>query len=183
MAEPGKSNLVLIGYRGSGKTTVGRAVAWRLGYAFVDIDERIVAEAGITIAEIFAKEGEAGFREREARVVREVMNGRRQVVAMGGGAVLRADNVECMRRGGFVVWLSAPVEVLWERIHRDAGSPANRPALTSSTGMDEVRQVLAAREPRYRIAAHVVIDASTDDIDQKAGAVVAAYTSTGASAP
>ena len=174
MNEPARGNLVLIGYRGSGKTTVGRGAARRLDYDLVDTDERIVAEAGMAIAEIFDVEKEAGFRQREAGVVRAVMAGDRQVVSMGGGAVLRADNVACMRERGFVIWLKAPAEVLWERIQADSGTAANRPALTSLGGLDEIRSVLAARAAKYRQAAHACVDASMA-VEAVIDAVVAAY--------
>jgi shikimate kinase len=174
MNEPARGNLVLIGYRGSGKTTVGRGAARRLGYDLVDTDERIVAEAGMAIAEIFERETEAGFRKREAQVVREVMAGDGQVVSMGGGAVLQADNIACMRERGFVVWLKAPGEVLWERIQADSGTAANRPALTSLGGFDEIRSVLAARATKYRQAAHACVDASMA-VEAVVEAVIAAY--------
>ncbi|UCG15368.1 MAG: AAA family ATPase [Phycisphaerales bacterium] len=174
MNEPARGNLVLIGYRGSGKTTVGREAARRLGYALVDTDERIVAQAGMAIAEIFDVEKEAGFRKREARVVRAVMAGDRQVISMGGGAILQADNVACMRERGFVVWLKAPAEVLWERIEADSGTAANRPALTSLGGLDEIRSVLGARAAKYKRAAHTCVDASMA-VGAVVDAVIAAY--------
>lgn len=174
MGDKRPPNLVLIGYRGSGKTTVGRAAADRLGFRLVDTDSLIVSEAGIPIATIFEQEGESGFRDREARVVSAVMEGEEQVVSMGGGAVLRDANAACMRARGFVVWLTAPIELLWRRIQADAATAANRPALTSLQGIEEVRAVLAARTPRYRAAAHVEVDASAE-LESVVDAVLAAY--------
>lgn len=176
MGDERPPNLVLVGYRGSGKTTVGRVAAERLGYALVDTDDWIVLEAGVPTAGIFETEGEAGFREREARVVQSVMDGRGQVVSMGGGAVLRDDNVARMRARGFVVWLTAPAEVLWRRIQGDSATAASRPALTSLPGIEEVRAVLALREPRYRAAAHAEVDSSAD-AETVVDAVLAAYSS------
>jgi shikimate kinase len=175
MADPPKSNLVLIGYRGSGKTTVGRAAAQRLGYRFVDTDDRIVAEAGTTIAEIFAAEGESGFRDREAAAVERASALTGCVISAGGGAILRADNVERLRRSGFVVWLTAPAEVLCRRIEGDASTSASRPALTGLSGLAEVRSVLSARESAYRRAADVSVDAAGDDVSAVVDEVLAAY--------
>jgi shikimate kinase len=175
MADAAKSNLILIGYRGSGKTTVGRAAAKRLGYQFVDTDDLIVAEAGTTIAELFATEGESGFRDREAVAVERAAARTRCVISAGGGAVLRADNVERLRRSGFVVWLTAPAEVLCRRIEGDASTSASRPALTGLAGLAEVRAVLSAREAAYRRAADASVDATGDDVNAMVDAVLAAY--------
>ncbi len=103
-------NIVLIGYRGSGKTSVGRAVAQRLGCPFVDTDALIEERVGCRIAEIFANEGEATFRTREAGVVWEVAAVDGQVISVGGGAVLSAANVVALRAGGRTFWLVARAE-------------------------------------------------------------------------
>lgn len=181
MADAQKTNLILIGYRGSGKTTVGRAAATRLGYQFVDTDDWIVAEAGTTIAEIFTAEGESGFRDREAAAVARASALTRCVISAGGGAILRTDNVERMRRSGFVVWLTAPAEVLCRRIEGDASTGASRPALTGLSGLAEVRAVLSSREATYRRAADVSVDAAGDDIRAVVDAVLAAYEAGGGS--
>ena len=153
MAGDDPRNIVLIGYRGSGKTVVGRLLAERRGWTFVDTDALIEAQAGISIAEIFAAEGEAGFRAREERVIARVTADRRRVFSVGGGAVLRQENVARLRAGGVVVWLTAPPEVLWERISRDARSRRIRPNLTDEGGLEEVRRLLAVRQEVYRGAA------------------------------
>ena len=100
-------NVTLIGYRGSGKSTVARLVAERLGWSWVDADALLEQQAGRTIREIFASEGESGFREREEAIIRELLGRDRCVVAAGGGAVLRPENCEIMRRSSWVVWLIA----------------------------------------------------------------------------
>jgi shikimate kinase len=172
---PRKSNLVLIGYRGSGKTAVGRLCAERLGYAWIDTDARIVAAAGVSIAEIFEREGEPGFRDREARAIAAAADGARTVISAGGGAILRDDNVARLRASGFVVWLTAPPDVLWSRIRQDAASAENRPSLTSGSGLAEVREVLAARADRYRRAADAQVDASCEGVPAVVEHVLAAY--------
>ena len=166
-------NIVLIGYRGSGKTSVGRAVAQRLGRPFVDTDALIEERAGCRIAEIFANEGEAAFRIREAAVVREVAAVDGQVISVGGGAVLSAANIEVLRAGGRTVWLEAPAETLWERIRGDGSSAANRPDLTVAGGLEEVRTLLAQREPLYRSAADEVVETARRSVDAIADEVVA----------
>lgn len=175
---PSKPNLVLIGYRGSGKTTVGRAVARRLGYHFVDTDDLVVRAAGRTIAEIFEQEGEAGFRDREARAVEQVAGEARTVISVGGGAVVRHENVARLQACGTLIWLSVPPEALSSRISSDAGSGSRRPPLTGQAGIDEIRRVLAAREPLYRAAADRVVDAS-GEMASVMDAVIRGYLSPG----
>src|SRR5437868_11314613 len=100
---PGMTNLFLIGYRGTGKSTVGQIVAKHLGWKFVDADILLEACHGRTIAQIFEDEGEAGFRDKEAALLEEICQGREQVVAMGGGVVLRPGNRERLRNSGFCI--------------------------------------------------------------------------------
>lgn len=160
-------NVILIGPRGCGKSSVGRAVAERLGWTFVDTDARVEARAGRSIRAIFAAEGEAHFRELEARIIEEVSQGAGQVIAVGGGAVLRASNRDALRRAGTCVWLTAPAEELHRRLQSDARSASTRPALTDLPALDEVRHLLAEREPLYAgLAEHVVATTArtTDDV-------------------
>ena len=142
----------LTGYRGSGKSTVGRLVAGRLGWGFVDLDDQITAAAKRSVREIFEAEGEAGFRNRESAAMAEVAGRDRTVIALGGGALLREQNRAMIPRGrSAVVYLRAGAEELHRRIHADAATAAHRPALTHlGGGLDEVRQLLAAREGIYR---------------------------------
>ncbi|MGD8454481.1 MAG: shikimate kinase [Phycisphaerae bacterium] len=148
-----RPNLILLGYRGCGKSTVGRLVARRLGWTFVDTDELVMWAAGRSIAEIFKSDGEEVFRELESCVIEHVIGGQRQVISVGGGAVLRAINAERLSRSGLCVWLTAPAEELHRRCSLDVRSAAQRPALTAAVGLDEVRHLLAAREPLYRALA------------------------------
>lgn len=152
------SNLVLIGLRGSGKTTTGQWVAQRLGWAFVDLDARIEARLGKTVREIFAEAGESAFRREEATEIAAVVQGRQQVIATGGGAVLEAENRQKLKAAGLCIWLTAPVEVLAERLAQDRRTPALRPALTELAPLDELRQLAAEREPLYAATAHAQVD-------------------------
>jgi shikimate kinase len=154
-------NLVLIGYRGTGKTTVARQLALRLGWDWVDADVEVELRAGKSIAAIFADDGESTFRALEAAVIAELVERDRTVIAAGGGVVLRADNRAVLARAGRVVWLRAEVPTLVARIAADTTTAVRRPNLTARGGEDEIRTLLAEREPLYRATAHVIID--TDD--------------------
>jgi shikimate kinase len=166
--------IYLIGARGSGKTTVGRLLAARLGWSFVDMDDVIESAAGETIAEIFAGEGEAGFRDREAEALAQVASRPDHVIATGGGIVLRPDSRSRLCGTGYCVWLTAPPETLSERIRVDAATAVRRPALTGLSPLDEMRHVLAAREPLYRSVAHQSIATDTQSPEAVVSAILAA---------
>jgi shikimate kinase len=151
-------NIILIGYRGSGKSSAGKALARRLNRPFVDMDVEIVGRAGMTIKEIFELEGEKGFRDRESQVVRDLAARTGLVIAAGGGAILRPENVAALKASGKIIWLRAPAEVLHQRIQNDAATSLTRPNLTAAGGLEEVRALLAQREEAYRGAADAVVD-------------------------
>ena len=155
-----KASIALIGLRGAGKSSVGRELATLLGGAYVDTDELIVREAACSIAEIFSREGESGFRLRERRVIASVVINPPAVISVGGGAVLDADNVEALLGVATIVWLDAPTGVLWTRVSNDPTSPGTRPALTDLDGERELERLTASRRPLYARAADLVIDAS-----------------------
>lgn len=159
-------NLILVGYRGSGKTTLGGMIAKRMGWTFVDTDERIAADAGCDVRTLFARDGEAAFREREQRVIAEVCRGERQVIAMGGGAVLREANRSAMMVAGVCVWLKASVAELRKRLAADPAGVSTRPALTTAGVLDEIATVLEQRTPLYESVADFAI--ATDDHDMAA---------------
>jgi shikimate kinase len=151
------TRVFLVGPRGSGKTTVARLLAAELGWAWVDADVLLEARAGLSIRDIFAAEGEAGFRRREADMLAELCALESHVIATGGGVVLRAENRALLKRSGVVVWLTGDIDTLWGRITADATTAARRPTLTVG-GRAEVAELVAAREPLYRECADVVID-------------------------
>lgn len=167
--------IILIGYRGTGKTTVGRLLAGRLGWAFADADEHTEAVAGKSIAAIFASEGEPGFRDREAATLRELCGRERLVLATGGGAVMRPANRDLLRGAGFVVWLAAPPETVWDRLRGDPTTAARRPNLTPAGGFDEVKSLIAARTPVYRELAHFTCDTDTASPEAVADAILTAW--------
>ena len=153
-----KRNIYLVGARASGKTTAGNRLAGVLGMAFADTDRVLLDAAGLTVAEIVAREGWEGYRRRENAVLREIPVGG-TVVATGGGMVLSDENRRFMRDGGLVFYLSAPAALLAGRLEADPDE-ARRPSLTGKGLVDEVGDVLHQREELYREAAHYVVDAS-----------------------
>ncbi len=175
MTEPApnsRQSIVLIGYRGAGKTSVGRVLAKRLNRTFEDTDDLVTAIAGMTIAKIFAQEGEAGFRRRESQAVEEAVRRKAGVISVGGGAVLDEANVKHLKSIARVVFLHAPPEVLWERISSDSDSSVSRPAFTSTAGLLEVKGVLAFRFPIYREIADIAINTDDKSIEEIADEIV-----------
>jgi shikimate kinase len=157
---PGRG-LVLVGYRGAGKTTVGARLAARLGLRFVDTDALVERAAGMSVREIFERLGEATFRDHERRAIEGLDAGEEQVVAAGGGAVTDGASSEALARLGEVVWLVAPPEVLAARI---AGT--GRPSLTGAAADVEVGEVLERREPLYRALARWVVQTAGNTPDE-----------------
>ncbi|MGC4007344.1 MAG: shikimate kinase [Pirellulales bacterium] len=153
-------NVALIGYRGTGKTTVAELVAAALGWSYRDADAEVEAIAGKSIAAIFAADGETTFRNLESAVVTELVKLDRAVLSLGGGVVIRRGNRDQLAKVGRVIWLNADVDTLWKRIQGDAATAERRPALTSRAGPDEIRELLAEREKWYRECAHVEIDSA-----------------------
>jgi shikimate kinase len=160
--------IVLIGYRGSGKTSIGRKLADRLWYKFVDVDDLIVAKAGKSIREIFAQDGEPKFRDIETEALREVLARDDHVIGLGGGTLGREANRTMLRESGArVIYLRCEPEVLLKRVQADPKSAENRPNLTSlGGGIEEIRQVLAAREPIYREVKQVELDVTRLSVDE-----------------
>jgi shikimate kinase len=166
------NHLFLIGYRGCGKSSVGPLVASRLGRPFLDADVALEADAGMCIRDLFSREGEGGFRDRETATLRKLAAGEPAVIATGGGIILRPENRELLRASGLVVWLTAPAELLWDRISMDPTTAARRPNLAGG-GPDEVRALLAVREPLYAATAHAVVDAARSP-EEVAGDILSA---------
>lgn len=171
--ESSRRGLVLIGYRGTGKSTVGRLVADRLGRPFVDADRVLEARAGRSIAAIFADQGEAAFRDLEAAILADLTaRGDGAILATGGGAILRDSNRAALRRFGVVVWLTADPEILAARLDRDRDA---RPALTAAGTLDEIAAVLRDRTPLYRAVADVEVATTGRDPSAVADAVLDAW--------
>jgi shikimate kinase len=158
MAPRDDSPIFLIGYRGSGKTSVARELAARLDWEWIDADDVVEREAGKTIAAIFADGGEAAFRDLEAQAVDTLKHKQRMVVALGGGAVLREENRRAIHGAGTVVWLTASVDSILARVTADLTTASRRPNLTTGGGREEIEALLAIRMPLYRECATLVVD-------------------------
>ncbi len=151
-------NLGLIGYRGTGKTTVAQLLAEMLNWDWVDLDQQIELAAGRSIAEIFQADGEPEFRRIESQVLADHCGCHRTVLATGGGIVLAAENRQRLTQLSAVVWLTASPRTLWQRIQRDAGTGSRRPNLTATGGLAEVERLLQVRAPLYRQCATLEVD-------------------------
>lgn len=160
----------MCGYRGTGKSSVAAPLAERLGWSAVDTDRLVEAAAGMAIAEVFARHGEAAFRDLEQQAVATACQRTRVVVALGGGAVLREANRRRIREAGRVVWLTASPATLAARLAADSATGATRPALTDLSARDEVEAVLAQRAPLYRGLADLELETE----NRPPGAVAAA---------
>jgi shikimate kinase len=145
-------NLILVGMMGSGKTTLGRALAKQLGKTFVDVDEEIIKRTGVTIPHIFDVEGEAGFRQRETAAICDLVKRDNMVLATGGGAVLEGNNREKLKLNGIVIYLKANVHDLWQRTRHDR----NRPLLQTGDPYAKLTVLFHQRDPLYQQVADIV---------------------------
>ena len=141
-------NLALIGFMGTGKTSVGRHVAEQLGFEFIDTDELIQTRAGRTIADIFARDGEPAFRALERQVVEELVARTHTLIATGGGLPTQLENLVRLKQIALVVCLWSSPEKIWERVR----SQSHRPLLHGPNPQAKIKELLAAREPFYRQA-------------------------------
>lgn len=149
-----RTNIVLIGYRGTGKSTVGKRLARELGRRLISTDAEVVKRAKLSVPEIVTQFGWEYFRDLESTVCRDFAAQDGLIIDTGGGAILRAKNVEVLRRSGTLVWLTATVETITRRI----GGDTQRPSLTGTKSFtDEIRDVLTERIPKYQAAAHHIV--------------------------
>lgn len=153
-------NIILTGFMGVGKTSIGTRLASDLGYTFVDTDELIESDQKITITEIFSTFGEPYFRDVEARIIRTLLEGENQVVSTGGGAVIRDENREVFKEAGLVVCLTARPEIIYERIKHET----HRPLLKVPDPLARIRELLASRAKFYS-EADLIIDTSEKSVD------------------
>lgn len=166
-------HLVLIGYRGSGKSSVGKELARMLGLEWLDTDTAIQEKAGRSIRQIFAEKGEATFRDMETDILRELNDRGSQlpssVISSGGGMVMREENRRLIKRLGPVIWLNVKPATALARISADTMTAEHRPQLTDSPLADEIRDMIAERAPFYAATADLTVEnddpaISTDDL-------------------
>jgi shikimate kinase len=141
-------NIALIGFMGTGKSSVGRMIADHLHFTFLDTDELVESRAGKSISAIFAEDGEAAFRKMEATVVAELASRKRTVISTGGGVAVGPGNLESLREHALVVCLWASPEKIWERVR----GQTHRPLLREADPLVKIRELLAVREPAYKKA-------------------------------
>ncbi len=157
-----ESRIFLVGPMGAGKTTIGNQLARSLNLDFIDLDQELERRTGASVSLIFDIEGESGFREREKKLINELTQRDRTVLATGGGAVLAADNRQRLSRRGFVVYLKTPLETLVERTRYDT----SRPLLHSGDPAATLGEILQVREPLYAEVADLVVDSGTLSVKQ-----------------
>ncbi|BBO69595.1 shikimate kinase [Desulfosarcina alkanivorans] len=167
--------LYLIGYRCTGKTTVGRALARRLGWPFTDTDQMIAATAGNSIARIVDRHGWPYFRQKERQALASVSEMDHQVVATGGGIVLDDRNVAIMKTSGRVTWLKAGRKTIEMRMLADDATAGNRPSLTGQGLMEEIESVLSERRPLYEKAADLALATDHEKIETLCDRIVAEF--------
>jgi len=164
-----KTNIALIGFMGTGKTAVGKALAEKLGRKFVELDSLIEQKAGKSIPDIFQQDGEIAFRELEMRVAEEVANKKKAVIACGGGIVLNKINIDRLRQQSRVVYLTASPEAILKRVSSEEGQ---RPLLEVDNPTLAIREMLSFRKPFYERAADITIDTSKLDINSVAEQII-----------
>ncbi len=154
-------NVVLIGYRCSGKTAVGKTLARQVERDFLDTDALIEEIAGCSIETLVSRRGWNHFRDMEKRLIAEVSKRENLIIATGGGVVMDEDNVRNLKHNTWVVWLKGKPEILRERMAEEQKSGRIRPSLTGAGSLEEITQVLSLREPLYQMAAEHMVDTSS----------------------
>ena len=167
-------NVVLIGFRCAGKTSVGKALAKRLSREFLDCDDYIEKKTNLTIREIFDIAGESYFRMLEGDAISDVSKLDGRVIATGGGAVLKYKNIQGLKRNGITIFLEADVDCVFERIQSDPMTPTRRPSLTGKDMFTEIQEQISHRRPYYLSAADYVVRTDTRPIDEVVREIVEA---------
>lgn len=163
-----KKTVVMVGMMGAGKTAIGTALAKRLGVSFLDSDSEIETAANMTIAEIFERDGETFFREKESQVISRLLDGTPSILSTGGGAFLQPQNREAIRKAGVSVWLRADLELLWNRVKHKS----TRPLLRTPDPYQTLAELCRVRNPQYA-KADLVVDAHPDySIDEMTDRVI-----------
>jgi len=165
-------NLYLVGYRCTGKTSVGRLLSAALGWNFVDMDHELVAEAGTAIEDIVDSRGWKYFRELEGQLLQKLSQSTKQVISTGGGVVTVPENIVIMRESGKVVWLHASPATIAERMEADINTAGQRPPLQGNDSVAEIEEVFAERLPLYDEAMHLQVETDNLSPEEVAESVV-----------
>lgn len=160
-------NIVLTGFMGAGKSAVARILSQQLGYVLVDVDCELERERQMTITEMFKQYGEAAFRDMESAMIKKLSEMDRAVIATGGGAVLRQENRDNLRRKGIIVCLTASAETIYRRTGKDS----NRPLLQVDDPLGKIREMLASRKPYYEMA-DIMVDTEGKTPAEVAGEII-----------
>ncbi|MDO5293093.1 MAG: shikimate kinase [bacterium] len=167
-----KENIILIGFMGSGKTTVGKKIATSLGYSFLDTDELIVKRAGMEITDIFETQGETAFRKMESELLKELnATVTHAVISTGGGLPLRKENAQLLRTLGLVNYLKVTKEVVLKRLKGDT----SRPLLAGENVEEKIEQLLTSRDSVYQSVCHIEINAENGTPEQVAERVISNF--------
>lgn len=161
------ANIVLVGFMGTGKSTVGRVIAQKLGFHFIDTDDVIEQTSKAKISDIFAEHGEVYFRDLESQAVKSVALMKNQVVATGGGVVLRSSNIDLLRTGGPIFCLNATPKAIWDRVR----SSQSRPLLRGPDPLKKIETLLDKRAPYYALADHQ-IETTGVSVDRVANEII-----------
>ncbi len=153
-----KQHLFLTGFRGSGKSSVAQLLSFRLSLPVIDLDDEIERAAGKSIKEIFAEVGEVGFRDQETASLQRAVNHPKSIISLGGGAILRPENRDCVRQHGVCVWLKVDAATAEKRISSDPTTGTRRPALTDLDWRKEIETQLELRAPLYSAVADFTVD-------------------------
>ena len=165
--------LLLIGYRGTGKTTVAKLLAKETASTWMDTDDEIIRVAGCSIETIFKQEGEEGFRDRETSALRSVLKNSHPIIACGGGIVVRDENRQLLRAAGITVLLKATAKTLVTRLERDHRTAVQRPPLTNLPPQKEIETIIAERMAIYQQCAKLIIDTENKTAEQVAKEILA----------
>ncbi|MEK6559228.1 MAG: shikimate kinase [Planctomycetota bacterium] len=165
-------NIILIGFRGTGKTTIGRILAQRLDKEFIDADEFLEQKEGRTIKDIFGEGGEKLFREIEARIITELYLLDNKVIASGGGVILGEENVRRLKKNGILILLDADVDTIYKRISEDVVAQQRRPNLTNWDRYQEIEYLLEYRKPFYDKAADFVLNTASISAEEAVNRIV-----------
>ena len=158
-----KNNIILIGFMGSGKSTLGKRLAEVLNYKFIDTDLEIEKKEGRTISQIFKEEGEVYFRDLETVIIREFLEEEKgKVISVGGGLPLRQENREILQMLGTVIYLKTTSETIYERLKEDT----SRPLLQTEDPKKRIKELMEEREEKYREASHIILQTDSKQIEE-----------------